>query len=70
MKKDYSLMTVREAVETEMSSQFVDAIKLMDKKIVIARLQAIMNVSPRDFTYVAIVGQFLSILNSKTSADE
>lgn len=70
MKKDYRYRALSEAVDSEMSKAFVEAIKLLDKEVVIKRLTVLMNYNSTEVTFRSIVGQFLSIINCETSADE
>lgn len=66
---NYSNYSVIEAAQIEMTTEFVKAVKLMNSDLVKSRLAALLAANPTDITFLNIVGQFNSLIESKTSAD-
>lgn len=67
--KDYSYYSVMEAVNLEITEQFVTVIKQMDEKIVRARLAALLNGNKTDVSFLNLAGQLISLSNTKTCVD-
>lgn len=67
--KDYSCYSIDEVINLEAMQEFTDNIRLLDSKIVAARLVAIINMLGKNESFIDIALRFNKLAPHKTSVD-
>ena len=68
--KDYTYISILEAATTEMTADFVAAIKTLDSTVAANRIFTLLMSNGHDKNFLNIAGQFNSLVGCKTSGDE